>query len=228
MPSWMIQPTLPPAAVLPLPSTTITNEITTVTPPMIYTPIQHSRSRSVPYANTNFLFSPQSIAIENVSNSSSPTTSSPKNNLYQFDTVGASTSKQQQKTPLRQHSSHVSLDNDALQKIINNNGDGGGLLLTQSFKPQFDADSTTNSPNISSSQSSPKKSNNPYKNNPFETDDSTGSTPRQLSPLIKSSPLTRSCNNNTSSNTNQIPPPPVPPQSTKPPCPKYARRISIK
>lgn len=215
MPSWMTQQA-PPAAE---PLLTATANNTLAPPPIIHTPIQHGRSKSVPYANTNALYPVK------VSPSPSDT------NLYQFDTLNISTSNHQQ-TPTRQHASHASLDQDALSKIMNDGtAEGPSLLLTQSFKPQFHDDPDSN---VGSSQSSPKiidnHSNNPYKkthikNNPFDTDDSSNSTPKQLTPpLLNSSPP----NNKNCFNANQVPPPPLPPQSTKPPFPKYARRISTK
>lgn len=69
------------------------------------------------------------------------------------------------------------------------------LLLTQEFKPRFNDEEENK--------------------NPFESTDSLVYTPRQEYTILPNSSL----------NTDKIPPPPVPPQSTKPACPKYARRV---
>lgn len=96
-----------------------------------------------------------------------------------------------------------SIDQDSLQELKAT--EGKRLLLTQGFTPTIPLNDSTDSLD--------KRHYNPYKN-PFETDDSNSTTPSE-SPFIKP---------NLKCNSDFIPPPPVPPQSTKPPHPKYATR----
>lgn len=177
---------------------------------------RHSRSKSVPF---NFQFTTDVVnqADENVR---SP-------GLNQFDTTNRSKIK-----PKYQRSRYDSLDAESLQNV---QGTGQSLLLTQSFKPDFnmDGDETSNNNQSTSNDSSSDSSNNsfnyhsPYLTNPFETDGSSETTPRLKNtatpPPEKSSSL---CHHlaNSFYNVEHIPPPPVPPQSTKPAYPKYARR----
>jgi hypothetical protein len=117
---------------------------------------------------------------------------------------------------------------------------GKSMLLTQGFKPKFEDDDDDEEEEDQRSNSPPMTGNklnskNPYNvniSNPFDSDNSLVSTPRQeyTSPLVLpySPPYTKSTLGKTvpniSLNSQQIPPPPVPPQSTKPSYPKYARR----
>ncbi|GAN00723.1 hypothetical protein MAM1_0002d00145 [Mucor ambiguus] len=242
MPSWM----KPIDKIAGVQSTIITNAIlnATTTKSPNYTPttqVSHSRSRSVPY---NFLsqMDENNSDIKQIADVS-------------FDPVA----KPVHQRRLTNHSSRASMDADSLQKIMDT---GQSLLLTQSFRPDFidddddneedsDPDATTvdsaDSSNSSSASNSDKlkpstsRSYNPYlkavpssTTNPFETDDSSSTTPTQTpthTPAML--PLTHTTTQqstlyhqtvNTCMNSRQIPPPPVPPQSTKPAYPKYARR----
>lgn len=220
MPSWMIKPSSNPIS---------TVDLLTDFTPSLYTPTRqysHSRSKSVPYA-TNTIISPDSPA-DNTNSPISP-------GLFQFDTIGASRAKQQRQRV--NHSGHSSLNSDSLQKIMDS---GKSLLLTQGFKPKFDEEEEEKVDTRSSNNSSPVNgksfnTNNPYlaSSNPFESDNSLVSTPRQESPLELSysppytkSTLSQQITLNTSLNSKYIPPPPVPPQSTKPTYLKYSRRQS--
>jgi hypothetical protein len=178
---------------------------------------QHSRSKSVPF---NFQFTTAAV------NHPGDIIRSPAQ--YQLDTTSASEMKKSQQ------SSHSSLD--SLQKMMDT---GQSLLLTQSFKPNFSMDDDNNSNSGSSQHDNSSnlsyRGNNPYLANPFETDESTATTPQlelTMTPLTmmpQSPPPEKSalCHHlvNSFYNINRIPPPPVPPQSTKPAYPKYARRV---
>ncbi|EPB83645.1 hypothetical protein HMPREF1544_09626 [Mucor circinelloides 1006PhL] len=237
MPSWM----MPMNKVVGAQSTIIPNAILNTTPtksPYTPTHVSHSRSRSVPY---NFL-SQIDDNINQITDAS-------------FDRLP----KPEHQRRSANHSSHVSMDADSLQKIMDT---GQSLLLTQSFRPNFiddddddddeddeddckqDEDNepgTTTVNSVESSNSSSGKlkqpaphSYNPYliaasNTNPFETDDSSSTTPAQTPTLLPlTTPTTQSTLHhqtvNTCMNSRQVPPPPVPPQSTKPAYPKYARR----
>ncbi|OAD02933.1 hypothetical protein MUCCIDRAFT_109785 [Mucor lusitanicus CBS 277.49] len=246
MPSWMMpmnkiaagaQSTIIPNAILSTTSTKSPYDTPT-------SQISHSRSRSVPY---NFL----SQIDDTLSNMKQTT-----------DTTLDSVARPVQQRRPTNHSSHVSMDADSLQKMMDT---GQSLLLTQSFRPDFIDDdddddpsdgrqednepgaSTVNSADSSNSSSasnsaqlkpSTSRSYNPYlttsaittTTNPFETDDSSSTTPTQTPTMLPLTPSTQQQSTlyhqtvNTCRNSRQIPPPPVPPQSTKPAYPKYARR----
>jgi hypothetical protein len=236
MPSWM----MPTNKVAGAQSTILPNAILNNTP-KLYTPthVSHSRSKSVPY---NFL-----SKIDNNSN------------IDQLDDEPSDLLDNPESRRSTNHSSHVSMDADSLQKMVDT---GQSLLLTQSFQPNFidgddnddDDDDTDDEPNINKTANSDDGSNrssnnsstscrmkqpsnnyNPYltattatNTNPFETDDSSSTTPTQTPTILpqttaKSSTLFHQTLN-TCMNSVHIPPPPVPPQSTKPAYPKYARR----
>lgn len=216
MPSWM----MPMNKVAGAQSTIMPNATLSKT----YTPTcaSHSRSKSVPY---NFL-----STIDDVNNSAAPI------NDQLFNSVDKPGHRR-----LANHSSHVSMDADSLQKMIDT---GQSLLLTQSFRPNFDDDddqqteTTGNNEEINSSSTKAKISNNynPYliatqmattsNTNPFETDDSSSSTPTQTSTVLPQATTSfyDQTRNTECMNSKSILPPPVPPQSTKPAYPKYARR----
>ncbi|CEP18696.1 hypothetical protein [Parasitella parasitica] len=208
IPSWM-PPTDETACVQ---STMLPNA--TLTTSKLYNPahISHSRSRSVPY---NFFSKfDDNSDINQTSDDSLDLLKTPETHRPS------------------KHSSHVSMDAGSLQKIINT---GQSLLLTQGFQPKFNDD--TDTATVSSSESgtrsgyhdkveqAPNNNFNPYliatDANPFETDDSSSTTPTQT-PQISAIRNTKT--HNTCMNSEHIPPPPVPPQSTKPTYPKYARR----
>ncbi|KAI8637706.1 hypothetical protein BD408DRAFT_45085 [Parasitella parasitica] len=199
VPSWMtpmnkatgVQPTMLPQAILGISK--------------LYTQshVSHSRSRSVPY---NFL-----SKMDDSSNRS--------------HTNNESHDLPSKLEPRR------SMDADSLQKMMNTEQ---SLLLTQGFQPKFNDGADTASVNSNESRTRCKSYDkteegpnnyNPYLTatnaNPFETDDSSSTTPTQT-PTI----LSQTANNtlNICMNSEHIPPPPVPPQSTKPTYPKYARR----
>ncbi|KAL9538146.1 hypothetical protein MBANPS3_011165 [Mucor bainieri] len=244
MPSWM----MPVNKITGAQSTIIPNAILNATPTKSpyntpTTQVSHSRSRSVPY---NFL----SQMDDTGSDMKQMTDAS-------FDPVARPVHQRRSAN----HSSHVSMDADSLQKMMDT---GQSLLLTQSFRPDFidddDDDSsdrqddenkepgatTVNSADSSSSSSASNsgrlkppasRSYNPYltaapstTTNPFETDDSSSTTPTQTPTMLPLTPTTTQPSAlyhqtmNTCMNSRQIPPPPVPPQSTKPAYPKYARR----
>lgn len=243
MPSWM----MPMNKIAGAQSTIIPNAILNTTPTKspYYTPttttatqISHSRSRSVPY---NFL-----SQMDGNSNDMRRDAS--------LDPVAKPAAHQRRSA---NHSSHVSMDADSLQKMMDT---GQSLLLTQSFRPDFmddiDNDSrqeeeeeyeehgptTINSGESSNSNSGRLKpptphNYNPYlkatpstTTNPFETDDSSSTTPTQTPTMLPLTPIAQQQSTlyhqavNTCINSRQMPPPPVPPQSTKPAYPKYARR----
>lgn len=231
-----------------IPSWMIANPVSTIatqpdflmdTPKHTPRQFSHSRSRSVPYARDSIL--PTSIITTNDRPADSPNLSaSPA--VYQFDTVGASTMKQRQQRRSN-HSGHASLNSESLQKIMDN---GPPLLLTQGFRPNFvedNDDDDDDDTSVASSASSTNKSNtikkynsnNPFKNNnrnnnnPFDTDDSMTSTPRQEydsgNRSLHSPPYFQATIPNIGYNSRHILAPPVPPQSTKPPYPKYSRRM---
>lgn len=235
MPSWM----MPMNKVAGAQSTVLPNAILNNTP-KLYTPthVSHSRSRSVPY---NFL-----SKIDGNSNVNQLADES-------SDLLGKPESRRS-----TNHSNHVSMDADSLQKMMDT---GQSLLLTQGFQPNFiddddddDDDDTDDEPNITTTVNSDDGSNrssnssstsgkmkqpsnnyNPYltattatNTNPFETDDSSSTTPTQTPTFLPQTPAKSSTlfhqTLNACMNSAHIPPPPVPPQSTKPAYPKYARR----
>ncbi|KAI9495752.1 hypothetical protein BDB00DRAFT_214262 [Zychaea mexicana] len=102
----------------------------------------HSRSRSVPYS------------VPQPPIQTEPKTSGEQENLFVFDTVAATPTKQQQQqqrpAPL---TSRVSMDADSFQKLSSAIDTGQSLLLTKKFVPP----KASNNPFESAIEESPKK-----------------------------------------------------------------------